>query len=198
MRSSDNVARGIWIEPSGEGRALVVDGAVQSVSLKSPESVFGYWPLMLPEVRPRNALILGLGGGTLPQLLIRRFDRVAITGLDDNKTVIELATCEMGLDPEIMTIVHADAYEWVSQAAERFDYVAIDLYRGGEVPRRTFSTSFLRSVRTLLLPGARVVVNLVRDESTQERIDRLSRMFRIVQSRTAGKNLVVHAQLRRR
>jgi spermidine synthase len=198
MRDADNEAKGIWIDESGAGKALLVNGTVQSVSLDSHESLFGYWPLMLPESRPRNALILGLGGGTLAQLLLRRFGPIPITGIDDSEAVIILAETELGLDREAIRVIITDAFEWVTQTKERFDYVAIDLYRGGEVPRRAFSTSFLRSVRELMLPAGRIVANLAQDDSSQERIERLSRLYRVLQTRKAGKNLVVHGQLRRR
>jgi spermidine synthase len=153
---------------------------------------------MLPQVRPRRALVLGLGGGTLPQLLLQRFGQIPITGIDNDPRVIELATSQMGLDPQAVSVVCADAFEWVSKTSDRFDYVAIDLYRGGEVPRKAFSTKFLRDVRHLLVPGGALTVNLAQDNSTQERLDRLSRLFRIVQACTAGKNIVVHARVRRR
>ena len=198
MRTSDRAARGVWIEPSGEGKALVVDGAVQSVSLASPESLFGYWPLMLPQVRPKRALILGLGGGTLVQLLFRRFGPFPLVAVDDDERVIALATAEMGLDPTSLAIVRADAFDWVANARQHFDYAAIDLYRGGDVPVRVFSVSFLRDLRRLLAPGATLVLNMAADASAAARLARLSRVFRIDGSRKTGRNLVIYAHTRPR
>jgi spermidine synthase len=198
MRTSDRTARGIWIEPSGEGKALVVDGAVQSVTLTSPESLFGYWPLMLPDVRPQQALVLGLGGGTLVQLLFRRFGPLPLLAVDDDERVVALATAEMGLDPASLTIVIADAFEWVAKAQHRFDYVAIDLYRGGEVPARAFTSAFLRNLRRLLTPGATVVLNMAADRQAQARLIRFARWFRVDGTRKFGKNLIVHAHTRPR
>src|SRR4051794_28926969 len=40
-------------------RALLVDGVVQSVAVEGPTFHGpGYWPAMLPDVRPRQALLL--------------------------------------------------------------------------------------------------------------------------------------------
>jgi spermidine synthase len=196
--TTENEAEGIWLEPSGAGTALVINGTVQSVSLASPESIFGYWPLMLPTVRPEHALILGLGGGTLAQLLLRRFGPTRITGIDIDERVIALASAGMGLDTGALRIVVADAFTWVETARERFDYVAIDLFRGGEVPRQAFSTRFLRGVRGLMAPRGMLVANLAKDEQATERIARLGRLFRAIDVRKAGKNLIVHGQAPRR
>lgn len=194
MQPGESTAKGVWIEPSGEGKALVVDGTVQSVSLASPESVFGYWPLLLPEVRPRRALLLGLGGGTVAQLLLRRFGPFAIIGVDDNPTVIELAVQELGLDPNAVEIVIADAFAYVAACRERFDYIVIDLYRGGAVPSQVFTVPFLRQLRRLLYPRGHLALNLVSDPFLARRIERLARFFWLERTQTIGKNVVIHAR----
>ena len=196
MPRDEGPSRGIWIEPSGAGKALLIDGTVQSVSLSSAESLFGYWTVMLPAVRPSNALILGLGGGTLAQLLIKRFGPVPLTGVDDTPSVIELATSELGLDPADLTIIFADAFEWAANTRERYDYVAIDLYRGGDIPRQVFSTAFLSNIRRIVSRRGLVVVNMAKDADADTKLGRLSRFFRLEQVRPVGKNLIVHARPR--
>jgi len=47
--------------------ALAIDGAIQSVALDAGGAAGGYWAAMLPDRAPRDALLLGLGGGTIAQ-----------------------------------------------------------------------------------------------------------------------------------
>jgi len=58
-----------------DGRtALLIDGVVQSLDPgDGTEDVNGYWPALIPEYRPERTLLLGLGGGTVARLLLRRF-----------------------------------------------------------------------------------------------------------------------------
>src|SRR5262249_29787731 len=65
-------------------RALLVDGVVQSVAVEGPVLGPGYWPAMLPDARPRRALLLGLGAGTIAHLLVRRFGPVAMVGVESD------------------------------------------------------------------------------------------------------------------
>ena len=57
----------IRIGEDGGRAALLVDGVVQSISPEDGLVDGGYWAAMVPDERPRVALILGLGGGTLSQ-----------------------------------------------------------------------------------------------------------------------------------
>src|SRR3954454_19502731 len=79
------------IGEDGGRTALLVDGVVQSVAVSSPDQADGYWWDMLPDVRPRRALLLGLGGGTVAQLLQQRFGDVALVGVESDERVLTLA-----------------------------------------------------------------------------------------------------------
>jgi hypothetical protein len=185
------------VEAAAEGLRLVVDGAVQSVSLGSGRPA-GYWPALVPERRPRTALVLGLGGGTVVHLLRQRWPDVEITGVDDDPEVLTLARSRFGLDRVRLAIVAADARDYVRVRRERFDLVIVDLYRG-EVPADFLaSRSFARAVRQLVAPGGVAVWNLHRD--------RRSRLLRRIAGRgmvpergvLVGLNLVLHFRRRLR
>src|SRR5712692_7509253 len=75
-------------EDSGRA-ALLVDGVVQSISPEDGLVGGGYWAAMVPDDPPRNALILGLGGGTLARLLQARWGEVPIVGVDNDPDIVE-------------------------------------------------------------------------------------------------------------
>ncbi len=120
-----------------EGRqALLVDGAVQSVSIAGGRwrhgFSHGYWPAMLPPLRPRRALLLGYGGGTLAALLRARFGQVEIVGVDLEPELAEVGRDRLGLDPGPVELVQGDAIAYAASCREHFELVAVDLFQGHE------------------------------------------------------------------
>lgn len=180
-----------------DGRAaLLVDGVVQSIAPGDADVRGGYWAAMLPAVRPQAALLLGLGGGTLANLLVRRWsvppDR--IVGVDDDPAILAAARDQGWLALPGLEIVQADAFAYLAATDEQFDFVAVDLYRADRFDARVLRKDVLHTIRTrLVLPGL-VAVNLFVDARTERRVERLSAVFSIRSRVRVGANLVVHAQ----
>ena len=167
-----------------------MDGTVQSVLAHDPA---GYWSRMVPDVRPRRALLLGLGGGTVARLLHERFGDVSTVGVDIDLAVVDFAR-ELLRDLPAVEIVHGDAFEYVRQAAasgEQFDYAAVDLYVGYQLVHGVVGRPFLKALRTLLEPRGVVVFNLFHERRLDNRIRRIGRVFTLQERRLVGMNLVL-------
>jgi spermidine synthase len=182
--------------------ALLVDGVVQSISPTDGLASGGYWAAMVPSIRPSRALILGLGGGTLARLLHARWgEQVHVVGVDDDLGIVETARAAGWLGESTaggaVQVEYADAFEYVDSCAERFDYVAIDLFRGERVVGRAFTRSFLRRVRGLLDQPAMLAANLFDDRQAVARIGRIEALFAVREHVRVGGNVVVHARARR-
>ena len=174
-----------------DGRpVLLVNGAVQSVLADDPD---GYWVRMVPDVKPRRALLLGLGAGTIARLLHERFGEVPIVGVDDDLAVIDFAR-ELLRDLPDLAIEHGDAFEYVARAAaagEHFDYVAVDLYRGDYLAHGVVGRPFLRGLRALGEPRGLVIFNLFYERRVYDRIRRIERVFRVIKRELVHRNLVL-------
>jgi spermidine synthase len=180
-----------------EGRtALLVDGIVQSISPDDGLANGGYWAAMLPASPPRRGLILGLGGGTLARLLQTRWDSpdLSLIGVDDDPAVVETARAVGWLPLPGLEVVLEDAFSYVAHCAERFDYVALDLYRGERLVRQELSKPFLRRVRGLLEPSGHVAINLFKEPARMRRLGRIRAVFEVERLVEQGGNLVVHAR----
>jgi SAM-dependent methyltransferase len=204
------------------GRALEMDGFVQSVTVGLPADSAGgaiqpaassqpaagegapsrgYWELMLPTECPRRALIVGLGGATAAALLVRRCPGVRIVGIERDETVLALARAEFGLD-EIagLTVVVADAFADIPARADRepgsYDFICLDLYEGGRLAPGTLATAFLRRLATLLSPGGTLSVNLFITGRLGEQLHRLRRVFVVERELRTSGNVVIHARLK--
>ncbi len=182
-----------------DGRAaLLVDGTVQSISPHDGASRGGYWAAMLPMDRPRRSLILGLGGGTLARLLLERWGPDArVVGVDDDAEVLATARGAGWLDAPGLDVVQEDAFAYVERCPERFDFVALDLYRGPHMVGQALNKPFLRRLRSLLEPPGWLAVNLFRDGLAPRRVERIGRVFRIERQVLVGDNLIVHARVPR-
>lgn len=186
----------IWIGEDEGQTALLIDGVVQSVLVGNGALGPGYWPLMLPDVRPNTALILGLGGGTVAHLLVRRFPGIHIIGVEDDPTVIRLARGSFGVDIPEIDIVEGDAFVFVTGTTGRYDYVAVDLFTGGAIPRTVFQKPFLRCVKELLTPGGVAAVNFFKDRRSASRLRRLEAIFPRVELRQSRENFVALCRAR--
>ena len=174
-----------------DGRpVLLVNGAVQSVLADDPE---GYWQRMVPDVKPRRGLLLGLGAGTIARLLHERFGEVSIVGVDDDEAVVDFAR-ELLRDLPALAIEQGDAFEFVERAVsagEHFDYVAVDLYRGDHLAHGVVGRPFLRGLCTLAEPRGLVIFNFFMERRVYDRIRRIERVFRVVKRELVHRNLVL-------
>ncbi|HEY0582591.1 MAG TPA: hypothetical protein VGE94_10440 [Chloroflexota bacterium] len=179
--------------------ALLVDGVVQSISPEDGLQAGGYWAAMVPDdQRPTHALILGLGGGTIARLLQARWGHdMRIVGVDDDASILAVASAVGWLPTNGVDVVVGDAFEYVQACHERFDYIAVDLFRGERLAQRAFGKPFLRRLGLLLQPRGQLAVNMFKDHREAQRVDRIAAYFDLRDRLTVGGNVVVHARRRR-
>ena len=170
-----------------------MDGTVQSVLADDP---FGYWHALVPGVRPRRGLLLGLGAGTVARLIHERFGPVPLVGIDDDPAVLDVARDTLKDLPSV-EIVQEDAFKYVERAAERgehFDYAAVDLYRGARLAHGVAGRPFLKALKALLAPRGSAAFNLFLERRAADRVRRIERVFPVLERRMVGKNVILWAR----
>jgi spermidine synthase len=177
-------------------RALFVDGVVQSVAPE--DAADGYWSAMLPAAAPASALLLGVGGGTVLHLLLRRFGALPIVGVDNSAAMLATARVAFGALPACVELVEADAFSFVYTDARRFGYIAVDLYSAEKLARGILALPFLRALAARLDAGGTVSINLFNDVLLAERQLRLERVFDCMALRIVGANAIFHGRPHRR
>lgn len=116
-------------------------------------------------------LSIGLGGGELPQFLLRKCPTMSVEAVELNADVIDVARKYFGLgDSEQeftgrLTVEQADALAAVQERADTapgsFDSVLVDCFAGkGIVPETCRSASLAQSVQALLKPGGMLLQNI--------------------------------------
>jgi spermidine synthase len=174
-------------------KVLRVAGIVQSVE-RAPGDPPDLWDTMVPRVRRvRRALVLGLGGGTIVSVILRRFPRAEVTGVDEDSRMLSVAREDFGLGHhERVRMVLGDAFAFVEGDAARYELIAVDLFRGGRMPPRVLSERFLLGLDRLADPRAAITFNLRQTSDIVRRIARLHRVLPVRATFEIGGNLVAH------
>lgn len=106
----------------------------------------------------KRALILGLGGGSIANLIGRFWGEVEITGVDVDPVIVELGKKYLGVDPDVKVKI-VDAVEWVKKCREKYDLICLDTYVEDQFPKKLESNGFLKNVKGLLARDGVMVVN---------------------------------------
>ncbi len=160
----------IIVEEDDEGlRYLLFDeyGGYQSVrspgetdKLELPYSKMMMVGLACVE-EPKKCLIIGLGGGSIPSFLHKRYAQMKIDCVDIDPEVIAVAKEFFDFEEGDMMRAHAaDGRKFIEESRDRYDVVFLDAYGDDAIPEHLTTREFLRSTRAILSPKGVVVGNL--------------------------------------
>ena len=113
----------------------------------------------------QRVLVLGLGGGTVIQLIKARYPEAKIIGVEIDPEIIKISKNFFGLGKiENLKIVNADAIKWVadydiSYHRSRFDLIIVDLYIGSKFPQEVASDEFLKNLKKLFSKKGIIIFN---------------------------------------
>jgi spermidine synthase len=121
-------------------------------------------PLLRPDGPPKSVLMLGLAGGTSFRTLRRLLPDCALTAIDIDPEIIDLARQHMALDELGIEIQLTDAYPWLAANERQFDVVIDDIYLAGKTDvfrPHAWDASLVENLRRAVVPGGVLAVNLV-------------------------------------
>jgi len=139
---------------------LHVQGLIQSGGI-----IKGIWKKPLGKVaKTRRVLVLGLGGGTVVQLIKKRHPQAEIVGVEIDPEIIKVGKKFFGLGGiKKLKIVNTDALKWVNHyRGEKFDLVLVDLYVGSQFPQEAEERGFLDGLKRMLAKNGMVIFNRLR------------------------------------
>jgi spermidine synthase len=136
--------------------------------------VYGYTALMMLSLgyvdQPRDVLMVGLGGGTMPRWLRAHYPEARIVNVEFDPEVVRIAKEYFDFVPdENMEVVIKDARRWLRTTDQRFDLILLDAFHGGYIPFHLTTREFLIMVREHLKPGGAVCANTWVSQSLAER-----------------------------
>ena len=138
------------------------------INQKRPrQMVFGYTRMtmtgLLFQPEPQRILVVGLGGGTLPQAFVDLFPGAKVDSIEIDPAVLKVAQTYFGFTPSDRNRVHTqDARIWVKRAAlkqQKFDLIVLDAFNGEYIPEHLMTVEFLREVQQLIADDGVLISN---------------------------------------
>ena len=153
--------REMWFQ--GES-GLFLQSRVDVKRLLVPVLVYSQMALaaLLFRPPPQTILIIGLGGGVLPNCLKACFPEAWIDIVEVDSQVIQLARKYFFLkETERVRTYAEDGRVFLDRCAPgRYDLVYLDAFKSGSVPFHLKTRQFYQSIRRVMAPGGVVVSNL--------------------------------------
>ena len=196
----------IRVIQDGKERRLVVGGLVQSINADAEDVEERIWGQLARvesgELRVENALILGLGGGTVAHLLTKKFGPIPIDGVEIDPLIVEIGKNFFDLGKlKNLNIIIGDAVDPISRqqfnhlTIQPYDLVIVDLYCGSQYPKGAESDEFFAGLKNLTHPRGSIVFNRISTETDVKFEEKLRKTFcsfqkKLVPSKFGGENLV--------
>ena len=138
--------------------------------------VFEYSGLMMMALAyrepPKNALIIGMGGGTIPKYLKKYYPDLEIVNVEMDPVVVDVAKRFFDFtETPTNRIIVMDGRNFLRRSDDKYDLIFLDAYYGGYIPFHLLTKEFLILVRDHLSDDG-VVASHTR--STQELYERES------------------------
>lgn len=129
----DSAGKRYEVRRAGDSLRLYTNGAFHSQH--NPRHLFtgAVWDLLsLPALfqpsLPRRILLLGLGGGTAIHQLNRLIPACEMTALELDPVHIHVARTWFGVITDNVTLIEADAVDWLKRHRRRFDLIIDDIF----------------------------------------------------------------------
>ncbi|MEM1356670.1 MAG: fused MFS/spermidine synthase [Bacteroidota bacterium] len=127
---------------------------------------------LLPE--RASVLVLGLGLGSIPELLERHleldYDFVAV---EIDPVIIELASAySLPALASKIEIRQADAFQFLQLDSRTYDLICVDVFQDATIPEHLNTTNFLKLLQESLVPGGAIVYNRLADTQINKRAAR--------------------------
>jgi len=105
-----------------------------------------------------SALVLGLGGGAVSNLLLRKAGFHQVDACEFDRRIYEAAQTYFGLDPRVNVTID-DARHHLRQIKTRYSLIVFDLFRGEESPEHVLTLESLEQLKANISRKGLVFIN---------------------------------------
>lgn len=140
----------------GLGTYIQADGLTQSGGI-----VKSIWKASLKKIRKRDVrsvLVLGLGGGTVVNLIKEFWPNAKIKGVDIDKKIVDLGIKYLGLNKADVDVKIGDAQNY-SPGGKLFDLIIVDLYNGDNYPKKFATEKYMHFIKSLVNKSGMAIFN---------------------------------------
>ena len=181
-------------------RKIIAGGLIQSGGILTNIWNKGLKKIKSKKLKIQNVLILGLGGGTAARLIVEKWPKVKITGIEIDPVMIKLGRKYFGLDKiSQLKIIQAEASEWLLKCQlKKFDLILVDLYQGEKICSKIEEKFFLDNLRKKLADKGIVIFNCLfyaqHQQAAKNFIKKLEEFFNKIELVRIWSNLLILGQ----
>ncbi len=140
---------------------LVTPDAIYSYGMRYDNFLDAFKKIKIKEKKITNALILGLGLGSIPYMLEKRFDKkYQFTAIEIDPEIIHLASKYVLDDLQSsVTTICADAMVYMALNDKKYDLICMDIFVSDYIPEEFESHQFLAMLKDALSPSGILMYN---------------------------------------
>jgi SAM-dependent methyltransferase len=111
----------------------------------------------------KRAVVLGLGLGGIPQILVNSWKHLTVDVVEVNKYVVDAAKEAFCFpDEKRIQVILEDVFKWIASAQEStYDVVYIDIFDGKVMPLKAKKKKFFQEVARILKPSGLTTSNVL-------------------------------------
>jgi len=160
-------------------KKLLVNGSVQSGRYIQSLWKGAFKKFNTSNFQLKNILILGVGGGTVIELLHTQFPYAQITGVDVDPVIIDIAK-KYFLQGDISYIhfVTGDAIKYVQENNLKYDCIIVDIFVGNAVPDFVKTKTFLSDCKKKLTKKSSLCINYLQDREYKKKSEEFDQVLR--------------------
>jgi len=149
-------------------RTLQFDNAIRQsvVKVGDPDHIALEYAKVMPVAlalveEPQRVLVVGLGGGTIPNFLHKHYPQMTIDVVDIDPGVVEVAKEFFGFreDASLHAYVE-DGRRYIEKCKKPYDIIFLDAYGADNIPYDLATKEFLQAVRRAIGPQGVVASNV--------------------------------------
>jgi spermidine synthase len=128
----------------------------------------------------KSCLVLGLGGGSIPRMLLKACPQIEVEAVEIDPAVVELAVRYFDIRAlPRFTLHQEDAAAFLRRCTLQYSLVVVDTYLGEQFPDQCATREFIEDARKCLLEDGVLAVNWL-SEDVSRREDLLKKLESIV------------------
>lgn len=142
----------------------------------------------------QQALILGMGGGSLWNYVDRYYPEASLDAVDIDTEIFRIAKQYFKVKNSPKSKMYAvDAWQFIQTTPKKYDIIFSDTYRGGDVPPHLLERKYFLNIYSILNDGGCLTINLHDGIIFKTVMSSLLSIFKKVDYYKSGSNWVVIA-----
>ncbi|PLX91991.1 MAG: hypothetical protein C0621_10430 [Desulfuromonas sp.] len=189
LYDGESAYTGIQVVEKQDGLRYMQFGIYEQTAMRMTDPAYLHYPyartvvagMAFVEQPVKKILLLGLGGGTMPHFLAKRFPEAELDIFEIDPLVVEIAERFFKFKPgEHGAVSVGDGRRLLRKSQKRYDLIILDAYKAGGIPFHLTTEEFLLSVKDHLAPGGVVAVHLWAEYANsylQAQVKTISKVF---------------------